>query len=199
MSSVNTRERLKHAALSLFAARGFARTSIAAIEKAAGLAPRAGAFYRHFAGKQALFEELAREQITETPDEFDLEGIRAFSDTRAELVALARQFEVAAERQRPYLRLIEEVRLTPAGRRFEQDANAAMLEALSGWIAMKPAAAGVSPAALAALTISVFGGWLFYLGKRQQGMELAAIDRDTLLDLWASHWARTLDAAPGPG
>ena len=126
MDSVNTRDRIKAAALPLFAEQGFAATSIAAIESAAGLAPRAGAFYRHFDSKEALFEELAAERITETPGEFDFEGLRAFGDTRAELVALARRFEVAAERQQPYLRLIGEARLTASGRAFEQRANEAM-------------------------------------------------------------------------
>ncbi len=82
MTRVNTRERIKAVALPLFAEQGFAATSIAAIESAAGLAPRAGAFYRHFSSKEALFEEIARERITETPDEFDFEGLRAFGDTR---------------------------------------------------------------------------------------------------------------------
>jgi AcrR family transcriptional regulator len=141
MSRVNTRERIKDGALPLFAKQGFAGTSIAAIETAAGLAPRAGAFYRHFPSKEALFEELARERITETPDEFDFDGLRAFDNTRAELVSLARQFEKAAERQRPYLRLIEEIRLTESGRSFEQQANEAMLAALMNWVSTKPAGA----------------------------------------------------------
>ena len=194
MSSVNTRERIKAAALPLFAERGFAATSIAAIESAAGLAPRAGAFYRHFPSKEALFEELAREHITETPDEFDFEGLEGFGDTRAELVALARRFELAAERQWPYLRVIEEIRLTPAGLAFEQQANDAMLQALMEWVARKPAAAGLGKARLAALTLDVFGSWLFYLGKRQQGIELDAVSRDVLLDDWANRWSGSLDS-----
>ena len=195
MQRVNTRERIKAAALPLFAERGFAGTSIAAIESAAGLAPRAGAFYRHFESKEALFEELAAERVTETPDEFDFEGLRAFGDTRAELVALARRFEVAAERQKPYLRLIEEARLTAAGRTFEQRANEAMLDALMGWVGGKPAARGLDPAGLAALTIEIFGSWLFYLSKRQQGIELAALDRGTLLEDWTGRWSGLLDRA----
>lgn len=193
MSRVNTRARIKAAALPLFAEQGFAATSIAAIETAAGLAPRAGAFYRHFDSKEALFEELARERITETPGEFDFEGLKAFGDTRAELVALARRFEVAAERQRPYLRLIEESRLTDSGRSFEQAANDAMLRALMDWVATKAAADGLDAGRLATLTMNVFGSWLFYLTKRQHGVELAVLDRDTLLEDWASRWARTLD------
>ena len=193
MDNVNTRDRIKAAALPLFAEQGFAATSIAAIERAAGLAPRAGAFYRHFASKEALFEELAAERITETPDEFDFEGLRAFGDTRAELVALARRFVVAAECQQPYLRLIEEARLTASGRAFEQRANEAMLEALMAWVAGKPAAEGLDAAGLAALTMEIFGSWLFYLSKRQQGIELAALDRDALLEDWAGRWAGLLD------
>ncbi len=195
MTTVNTRERIKAAALPLFAERGFAATSIAAIESAAGLAPRAGAFYRHFPGKAALFEELAREHITETPDEFDFEGLSGFGDTRAELVALARRFELAARRQQPYLRVIEEIRLTASGRAFERQANEAMLQALMEWVARKPAAAGLGTARLAALTLEVFGSWLYYLGKRQQGIDLDAVSRDVLLDDWAGRWSGQLDRA----
>ena len=194
MNRVNTRERIKEAALPLFAEQGLAGTSIAAIETAAGLAPRAGAFYRHFPGKEALFEELARERITEAPDEFDFDGLRAFGDTRAELISLARQFETAAERQKPYLRLIEESRLTESGRSFEQRANEAMFEALVNWVATKPAGAALDAERLAALTMNVFGSWLFFLGKRQQGIELAAIDRDALLEDWARTWSEVLDS-----
>jgi AcrR family transcriptional regulator len=193
MNRVNTRERIKEAALPLFAKQGFAGTSIAAIETAAGLAPRAGAFYRHFPGKEALFEELAREHITETPDEFDFEGLEALHDTRAELISLARQFERASERQTPYLRLIEEIRLTDSGRLFERQANEAMLRALMNWVATKPAGAALDAARLAALTLDVFGSWLFFLAKRQQGMHLAAVDRDALLEDWARRWSGLLD------
>lgn len=195
MSTVNTRERIKAAALPLFAEQGYAATSIAAIETAAGLAPRAGAFYRHFTSKEALFEELARERITETPGEFDFEGLRAFNDTRAELLALARQFEKAAQRQKPYLRLIEEARLTESGRSLEQKANDAMLRALMDWGGAKPAARGLDARHLAALIMQIFGGWLFYLAKRQQDVDLPAIDRDTLLEDWASRWSTLLDQA----
>ncbi len=193
MGKVNTRERLKTSALTLFTERGFAATSIGAIESAAGLAPRAGAFYRHFQSKEALLEELAREHITETPDEFDFEGLRGYNDTRAELVALARQFEKAAERQRPYLRLIEEVRLTVSGRTFEEDANEAMVNALAEWLATKPAARKRDPAQRVALTIAVFGGWLFYLTKKNQGIELPTLERDVLIEEWAGLWASVLD------
>ena len=57
MSRVNTKEKLMQAAVKLFVEHGYQKTSIASIEKEAGLVPRAGAFYRHFESKQALVEE----------------------------------------------------------------------------------------------------------------------------------------------
>lgn len=117
MNYVNTRGRIKAAALPLFAKDGFAGTSIAAIETAAGLAPRAGAFYRHFPGKEALME----------------------------------------------------------------------------WVATKAAARGLDTERLAALTLNVFGSWLYYLTKRQQGVDLAVLDRDTVLEDWATRWSNMLD------
>lgn len=197
MNQVNTQDRIKSAAMRLFSERGFAKTSIAAIETAAGLAPRAGAFYRHFESKQALLEQLAREKITETPDEFDFDGLKDLADTRAELIALARRFEVASERQQPYLRLIEEVRLTEFGQAFESEANAAMLAALTQWVGGKPAGSNLSPERRAALAMSVFGGWLFYLTKRQQSIDPGGVDRGTMLESWATFWGRALDEA-GP-
>lgn len=195
MPKVHTSNRIKTAALELFSQRGFAATSIAAIETAAGLAPRAGAFYRHFESKQALFEELARERVTETPEEFDFDGLRDLADTRAELIAIARRFEVASERQQPFLRLIEEVRLTEFGRAFEADANAAMLQALMTWVATKRNGKALAAGQRAALTMSIFGGWLFYLTKRQQGLRADDLTRDEMLNTWASFWADALDRA----
>ena len=43
-----TRERILMAALDLFATQGFEATSIAQIEKSAGLSPGSGGLYKHF-------------------------------------------------------------------------------------------------------------------------------------------------------
>lgn len=190
---IGTRDRIKQAALNLFLEHGFSRTSVGAIEKAAGLAPRAGAFYRHFESKGALLEELAREKISEAPDEFDFEGLKALGNTRAELIMIAQVYERAGRRQMPYLRLIEEVRRSAEGRGFENQLNRALLDALSGWVATKPAAKGLGVIPLTALTVNVFGAWLFYLTKHQQGVTIDTVDHDVLLDGWASHWAGVLD------
>ncbi len=197
MSRVNTKDRIMQAALELFTAEGYQKTSIARIEIEAGLVPRAGAFYRHFDSKQTLLVEVAKAYVSETPEEFGLERLADYGDTRAELVAIALKYEEAMNRQKPYARLIEEIRLLDFGADLQDELNADMMVGLDAWIKGKPAAKGLSRKQRSALVISVIGGWLFYLSMVRQGAA-AAIDalRDTLLDEWATRWASILDSAP---
>jgi len=193
MPNGSTKLKIRDAAMKLFLERGYVKTSIAAIEREAGLAPRAGAFYRHFESKQSLLLELAQERITESPAEFGFRELADYRDTRAELIAIAHTYEEASERQKPYLRLVEEVRLLDLVSTFESDANAAMFAALVEWVSQKPAAAELPCEEQSALAMSIFGSWLFYLTKQQQGINVSVLDRDVLLDVWARHWAAVLD------
>ena len=149
------------AASKLFLEQGFQKTSIAAIETAAGLVPRAGAFYRHFDGKQALLVEMAKTYISETPEDFGLDRLADFGDTRAELVAIALKYEEAMIRQKPFARLIEEIRLLDFGAELQNELDADMMLGFATWISEKPAAKDLSQQQLAALLVSALGGWLF--------------------------------------
>ena len=180
------------AALKLFMDRGYQRTSIARIETEAGLVPRAGAFYRHFESKQALVVEIAKAHVSETPKEFGLARLTDFGDTRAELVAIALKYEEAMIRQKPYARLIEEIRLLDFGAELQEELNKDMMVGLTEWIKEKPAARNLSGTQLAAMVISIFGGWLFYLSMIRQGAAVEPL-RDTMLDEWATRWALALD------
>lgn len=195
MSQVNTRDRIMQAALELFVEQGYQKTSIARIETEAGLAPRAGAFYRHFESKQALLMEVARTFISETPEDFGLDRLSDFGDTRSELVAIALEYEEAMARQKPYARLIEEVRLLDFGSDLQDELDADMMTGLEKWLRSKPAARGLSRKRRAALAISVVGGWVFYLSMVQRGASVERL-RDTVLDEWATRWAAVLDAPP---
>ncbi len=172
------------APLRLFRGRGYQKTSMAGIETEAGLVPRAGAFYRHFDGKQALLTEMAKSYVSETPEDFGLDRLADFGDTRSELVAIALKYEEAMIRQKPFARLIEEIRLLEVGAELQEDLDADMLVGLVAWISEKPAAKGLSQKQMAALLISVFGGWLFYIHKVQQDGTAELLDRDTMLDEW---------------
>jgi AcrR family transcriptional regulator len=194
MSRVNTKDRIMQAGLKLFVEQGYQKTSIARIETEAGLAPRAGAFYRHFDGKQALLVEVAKTYVSETPEGFGLDTLADFGDTRSELVAIALKYEEAMIRQKPFARLIEEIRLLDFGADLQDELNTEMMVGLEAWIKVKRAAKGLSDRQVAALIITVIGGWLFYLSLVERG---AAVDslRGTLLDEWATRWASILDTA----
>lgn len=195
MKQVNTKERIMQAALELFTAQGYQKTSIARIETEAGLVPRAGAFYRHFDSKQSLLIEIAKANVSETPDEFGFEKLMAFGDTRSELVAIALKYEEAIVRQRPYARLIEEIRMLDFGAELQGNLDTDMMGALVTWVAGKPAAKGRSSTQISALVISVFGGWLFFLSKVAQSTVVDPL-RDTMLQEWAALWASILDTEP---
>ena len=192
MSRVNTKDRIIETALTLFAEEGYQKTSIARIESEAGLVPRAGAFYRHFESKQALLLEIAKTRVSENPEEFGFEKLADFGDTRAELVAIALKYEEAMIRQKPFARLIEEIRLLDFGPELQNELDGQMFAGLESWIETKPAAEGLSKSERAALIISVIGGWLFYLSMLRQGSAVEGL-RDTLLGEWASRWANMLD------
>jgi AcrR family transcriptional regulator len=194
MSRVNTKERIMQAALKLFMEQGYQRTSIGHIETEAGLAPRAGAFYRHFDSKQALVVAVAKTYVSETPEQFGLDRLADFGDTRSELVAIALKYEEAMLRQKPFARLIEEVRLLDFGAELQDELDTDMMVGLAAWTKGKPAAKGLSKKQLSALVISVFGSWLFYLSMVQRGVNVDPL-RDTLLDEWATLWASILDTA----
>jgi hypothetical protein len=98
-------------------------------------------------------------------------------------------------RQKPFARLIEEIRLLDFGAELQGELDADMQAGLLAWIGEKPAAKGLSQKQLAALIISVIGGWLFYLHKMQQEVNEDLLDRDSMLDEWATHWASVLDKA----
>ncbi|GJL93842.1 MAG: hypothetical protein DHS20C05_02470 [Hyphococcus sp.] len=192
-----TRERIKEAALELFLERSYARTSIAAIETEAGLAPRAGGFYRHFDSKEALAVALAREDIVEQENELGFFDLLPLGDTKSELLLLARGYLSANKRQKKYYALIEELRRLPALAKFEADANIELFDWLCDWVATKKAGQGRLPEDLATFTLTVFGGLLLYTTKKLQGIELPQLSDEGMIEGWASHWASVLDA-PAP-
>jgi AcrR family transcriptional regulator len=90
-----TRETLLRHARHLFAAHGYAQTSVADVQAAAGLAPGSGALYKHFPSKQALLQAVLNEAAAAVappaplPDDPEA-ALRAFgADLLAQLDAAA--------------------------------------------------------------------------------------------------------------
>jgi AcrR family transcriptional regulator len=64
---MGTRERILRAAMALFGEQGYAATTIAQIEAAAGLSPGSGGLYKHFRSKEAVLAAGVRDRV-EAPD-----------------------------------------------------------------------------------------------------------------------------------
>ena len=85
-----TREKLRAAALDLFADKGFRGTTIGDIEAAVGLAPRAGSFYRHYASKDEVFADCIETFADWVFTELSLLNLSPLGDVRAELLVIGR-------------------------------------------------------------------------------------------------------------
>jgi AcrR family transcriptional regulator len=193
MLRVNTSKRLMDAALELFRDKGFVKTTIGEIETAAGLKPRAGTFYRHYESKEALLKEIALTQLTETPGEFHFKNLTLLGDTRAELISIALKYQEAAARQKPYLKLFDELRALEFGAELEVQANRDMMAGLMDWVSKKPAAAGLKRKKLAVQALNVFGPLLFVLTKAQQNVTVEDLDETSFIKEWADFWSAQLD------
>jgi AcrR family transcriptional regulator len=88
--SESTPDRLMDAALKLFAANGYQATSVGAIEKQAGMAPRSGALYQHFKGKQQLLEATLERELAAMDDLQASIAMLPLGDLRSELTLLGR-------------------------------------------------------------------------------------------------------------
>lgn len=189
----DTREKLRRAALELFVEKGYRGTAISDIEKAAGLRPRAGGFYRHFPSKAALAAEIGETSIIETRKDLGLDGILPLGDTRAELVLIARGYRRAFERQAPLQELIAEVRDLPEIRDLENRTDLALTKAFIEWLAGKPYAAGMSRAQRVGLILSIVGSWTLYLQKRGSAACPRELTEERMLAHWADLWAGVLE------
>src|SRR5919106_6180885 len=104
-----TRDRIVDAARELFAERGYDGTSIADIERAAGLVPRAGTLYQHFSGGKAEVFRAALERQLAVVDELgSVMEVLPLGDLRAELTLLARWNLAALDRREELLRFIRQ-------------------------------------------------------------------------------------------
>lgn len=198
MEMSDTRERLLKAGLRLFTAKGYAKTSIADLEREAGLTPRAGGFYRHFTSKAELAVEIGEHSVIETRRDLGFDGVLPLGDTTAELVLIAKGYRQAHERRAPLARLVAELQGLPQIQALQDRVDRDLSEALMGWLAAKRHVEGMDEARRMALLISILGGWIFYLNKRGSAAAPDNLDDEVMLAQWSSQWARILDGPP-PG
>jgi AcrR family transcriptional regulator len=90
-ASTATRDRILDAAMQLFSEHGFRGTSVAAIERAAGLTPGAGGLYHHFRTKEAVLSEALERHLGRLGALRDIRRLFAgVQDLEVELTLIAR-------------------------------------------------------------------------------------------------------------
>jgi len=115
MTSTPTRDRLLDEAMRLFGERGFGGTSVAEIERSAGLTPGAGGLFHHFRNKEVLLAAGIERQLARLEAVRKIRGaIPPLSDPRAELTLAARYVFLELEEEQELLRvLVSEGRRRP--------------------------------------------------------------------------------------
>jgi AcrR family transcriptional regulator len=117
--SAATRARLLDAAMTLFAERGYEATTVGDIERAAGMAPRSGALYQYFAGKDEVLRAALERQLEAVDDLGSVVDMLPLGDLEAEITLLARWNLNSLDRRAELTRFVrrEGDRLPPALRR----------------------------------------------------------------------------------
>jgi AcrR family transcriptional regulator len=103
----STRERIVDEAMHLFSEHGYAATSIAKIEAAAGLTPGAGGIYHHFASKEAVLTAGIERQLARLGALREIRGVLgSLGDLKAELTLTARYVLAELDNESELLRIL---------------------------------------------------------------------------------------------
>lgn len=190
-ASTATRERILDAAMQLFGDHGYRGTSVAAIERAAGLTPGAGGLYHHFPSKDAVLQAALARHLSRLGALHDIRRLfSGLGDLRVELTLTARYVlrELDAESELLQI-LLTEGRSRPE---LVQEAAAALLDAtvaefiawlVEDWAMPPERARGTAVIALGAL-----------FSHRQLGALRAAggLDDEEFVTAWADIFHRAL-------
>jgi len=105
--STTTRERIVDEAMRLFSRHGYAATSIAKIEAAAGLTPGAGGLYHHFASKEAVLAAGIERQLARLGALREIRNVLGpLGDLKAELTLTARYVLAELDSESELLRIL---------------------------------------------------------------------------------------------
>ena len=106
-STAPTRERIVDEAMRLFSQHGYAATSIAKIEAAAGLTPGAGGLYHHFHSKEAVLAAGIERQLARLGALREIRHVLgSLGDLKAELTLTARYVLAELDSESELLRIL---------------------------------------------------------------------------------------------
>jgi AcrR family transcriptional regulator len=189
---MGTRDRIVVEGMRLFGARGYDATSVAQIERAAGLSAGSGGLYKHFPSKRSVLEAGVRERIAASDDLTSLLGaVAGAGSTRERLRAIATAglarlrgeedlSRVLVRDLRQFPDLLDEFRTAELGR---------LHGALTALLTQEGAADAASVAGILIDALSHY--WL--MSDIYGGTHPLALDEDRYLDALADLAARACD------
>jgi AcrR family transcriptional regulator len=176
------------ATVRLVAEHGYRGTSVGAIEQAAGMAPRSGALYQHFKGKDDVLEAGIQRELAAMDELGSVLDTPTSGDLEAELTALARWNLDSLDRRTRLAQIVrrDAHRLPPAlldelytrlvARPYEQ---------VVGWLAARFVAAGIAPPDLHPLALIMIEPMSSYRFMRETfGRTPDAIDDERFIAVW---------------
>jgi AcrR family transcriptional regulator len=176
------------AAMKLFAEQGYRATTVGAIEKEAGMAPRSGALYQHFKGKQQLLEAAVDRELAGMDELAQAIAMFPLGDLRAEVTMLARWNLASLERRAALTRFVRrEADLLPKRLRTKlyERLVARPYAEIVAWLSARFREAGIDPPDLDALTLILIESMGAYRElNRVFGQVPADIDDDRFIASW---------------
>jgi AcrR family transcriptional regulator len=197
--SSTTRERIVDEAMHLFSEHGYAATSIAKIEAAAGLTPGAGGIYHHFASKEAVLAAGIERQLARLGALRDIRSVLgSLGDLKAELTLTARYVLAELDSESELLRILaSDARSRPQLLKTAvEELVSSTFTGFAAWIGERSERAIGAEEAMA---IASFGlGSLLSSRLLRDVLGIPAlIDDQTLVDTWVAMMATTL-GEPAP-
>jgi AcrR family transcriptional regulator len=197
--SSTTRDRIIEQAMYLFSEHGYAATSIAKIEAAAGLTPGAGGLYHHFESKEAVLAAGIERQLARLDALREIHRVLTpVGDLKAELILTARYILNELDSESELLRI-----LASEARNRPQMLTAAVdrlvnstFEGLARWIDERAERPIAPPRARAIAAVGL--GSLFSSRLLRDVLGIPAqIDDEALVDTWVALMMVAL-SEPGP-
>jgi AcrR family transcriptional regulator len=197
--SSSTRERIVDEAMRLFSQHGYAATSIAKIEAAAGLTPGAGGLYHHFDSKEAVLAAGIERQLARLDALREIRRVLTpLGDLKAELTLTARYVLAELDSESELLRILaSEARNRPQLLTAAVDQLvSSTFEGFAAWIAER-AERSISSEEAAATAALGLGSLLSSRLLRDVLGVPARVDDETLVDTWVQLMVLTLgDRSP---
>jgi AcrR family transcriptional regulator len=182
-----TRARILDAAMGLFAERGYAAATVGEIEKAAGLAPRAGTLYQHFSGKEEVLRACVERQVEELERLQDAVEMLPLGDLRAELMLMGRWNLADLSRRQPLYRFLwkEGERFPDLRDRVREAIVEKPLRRVAQWIGQRAADSGADALDCEALTLVMVQSMASYRSLETiYGSAPLGVDEDRFLNAW---------------